>query len=152
MRFCILVACALLSGPCALPASKAVAKSTSSEGFAPETLSGAYIDSEYDKWSGDCSQFATDKTTTFFGGGGRYSDLNPADETGQEFIELGTYVYERLQPSQARMTYQVVQVGPWEAGEWVEILQFDSPTSGTFEGSLINGNCTYSGRFKIKQW
>jgi hypothetical protein len=153
MRALMLIASALVMSPCLLIGADQSAEdmAVQEEDFAPQQLSGALIDLYYDSWSAGCDGVSRKHALLFYGAGGRFTEVESGAEPGFESVGTGTFKYERLSASEARITYHYIDTATWSWGDVVETLRFDSQTNGKFEGSQVKGNCRYSGRFTIKQ-
>jgi hypothetical protein len=125
----------------------AKAPATAQGAFAPEDLFDAIIEFDTQWGSSGCAGFKPGQSVAVYGSSGRYSDI---ESTG-ELVDAGNYVYERLGPAEARVTYHTTIAGTWNEGDLIELMHFESATVGSFEGAQVDGKCTYSGRFKIKQ-
>jgi hypothetical protein len=78
---------------------------------------------------------------------GNYIDVDVS--SGIE--DQGTYHYSATGASGPRVDYNVISPGDWTGGNYYTILYWTGATGGTYSGSNTTGECTWSGRFSIKE-
>jgi hypothetical protein len=100
-----------------------------------------------EKASGSCADTQGEQTITIYGAEGDYTDIG----SDGRLVDTGTFIYTRLGPTEGKVQYQMTHAGTWKGGSVEEMLQFDTTTSGRFQGRVTFGDCSYQGTFKVRQ-
>ena len=113
----------------------------------PEDLGGVSLLLTTERTSGWCSGMREAEFMTTFGSDGTYVDIEK--QSGLR-SDLGTYEYKRLNGIHAQVVFHVSSGGTWTGHDYVDVLHFLTPNSGTYHGWQTSGDCTYEGRFFVQ--